>query len=201
MTSSCYILDVADNIESLLALQVDEVTIAKGGGGAGVVNSRIRASCERLKKGPLCPGPLAFMKARDAWAGVMLCGDVVRGFPMMEVLHYTHPDIRDFIQTKAQEEAMSRSIGPAYRPSFQNSNFSVRVDQSFWDKYYQDDSISLKSVQGERVVAEHRAREILSWIALAAHACGDPGVQYEDTIYRWMTVDGDPAMIGANPLT
>jgi ribonucleoside-diphosphate reductase alpha chain len=89
-TSSCFTLCLEDSLESLLEVQRLEVLIAKNGGGAGLINSQIRSAKDIISSGCNAPGPLAFMKARDAWASVILCGGIIRKFPKMDALDYWH---------------------------------------------------------------------------------------------------------------
>ncbi len=198
-TSACFVLPLEDTMESLLKCQRDEVMIAKNGSGSGVVNSKVRSSKDIMSRGGRPSGPLSFMKARDAWANIILSGGVLRRFAKMEILHYWHPDIEDFVSVKAVEEEKARRLGPDYHPWFQNSNFSVRVDDVFWEKYKNDEEILCYDRYGKKVLHRYRARDLLRKIAEGTYNCGDPGLQYEDTMYKWITVKGDPTDIITNP--
>jgi ribonucleoside-diphosphate reductase alpha chain len=45
----------------------------------------------------------------------------------------------------------------------------------------------------------YQAKELIKNIAKATYYCGDPGILYEDTIYKWITVRGNPNEITTNP--
>ena len=198
-TSACFVLPLEDTMESLLKCQWDEVMIARNGSGSGVVNSKVRSSKDTMSRGGKPSGPLSFIRARDAWASIILSGGVLRRFAKMEILHYWHPDIEEFVRAKAEEEEKARRLFPHYQPWFQNSNFSVRLDAAFWEKYHRDEEVLCYDRTGTKVLHRYRARDLLRQIAEATHACGDPGLQFEDTMYKWITVSGDPTTITTNP--
>ncbi|MDX2166912.1 MAG: vitamin B12-dependent ribonucleotide reductase, partial [Deltaproteobacteria bacterium] len=72
--SACFILSVKDTMESILGWYRNEGIIFKGGSGAGVNLSRIRSSKEPLAGGGTASGPVSFMRAADASAGVIKSG-------------------------------------------------------------------------------------------------------------------------------
>src|SRR5438128_3457511 len=114
-----------------------EGVIFKGGSGSGVNLSKLRSWKEKLGGGGRASGPVSFMKAADASAGVIKSGGKTRRAAKMVVLNVDHPDVLDFIQCKTEEERKARALiaagydssldGPAYGSvSFQNANNSVR---------------------------------------------------------------------------
>src|SRR6266446_5543888 len=98
--SACFILKVDDNMESILGWYRNEGMIFKGGSGSGVNLSALRSSREKLSAGGTASGPLSFMKAADASAGVIKSGGKTRRAAKMVVLNADHPDIVDFIKCK-----------------------------------------------------------------------------------------------------
>ncbi len=72
--SACFILKVDDNMESILGWYRNEGMIFKGGSGSGVNLSALRSCREKLSSGGTASGPLSFMKAADASAGVIKSG-------------------------------------------------------------------------------------------------------------------------------
>src|SRR6266496_3832385 len=77
-SSACFILSVEDTMESILDWYRKEGLIFKGGSGSGVNLSKIRSSKERLAGGGTASGPVSFMKAADASAGVIKSGGKTR---------------------------------------------------------------------------------------------------------------------------
>ena len=140
--SACFILSVDDTMESILGWYRNEGIIFKGGSGSGVNLSRIRSSKEKLAGGGTASGPVSFMKAADASAGVIKSGGKTRRAAKMVVLNVDHPDIVEFIRCKEEEEKKAWALieagydssldGPAYGSVFfQNANNSVRVTDAF----------------------------------------------------------------------
>src|SRR5690606_16340256 len=140
--SACFILSVEDSMESILNWYKEEGLIFKGGSGAGVNLSRIRASCELLSSGGTASGPVSFMRGADASAGTIKSGGATRRAAKMVILDVDHPDIEEFIETKAREEEKIRVLRDAgfdmdlggkdiVSVQYQNANNSVRVSDEF----------------------------------------------------------------------
>jgi ribonucleoside-diphosphate reductase alpha chain len=102
--SACFILSVDDTMDSILDWYRKEGVIFKGGSGSGVNLSKIRSSREQLAGGGTASGPVSFMKAADASAGVIKSGGKTRRAAKMVVLNVDHPDIEEFIKCKVEEE-------------------------------------------------------------------------------------------------
>ncbi|MDX6319585.1 MAG: ribonucleoside-diphosphate reductase alpha chain, partial [Nocardioidaceae bacterium] len=102
--SACFILSVDDSMDSILNWYKEEGFIFKGGSGAGLNLSRIRSSKELLSSGGTASGPVSFMRGADASAGTIKSGGATRRAAKMVVLDVDHPDIEEFVETKAREE-------------------------------------------------------------------------------------------------
>ena len=100
--SACFILSVDDTMDSILNWYREEGLIFKGGSGAGLNLSRIRSSKELLSSGGTASGPVSFMRGADASAGTIKSGGATRRAAKMVVLDVDHPDIAEFVETKAQ---------------------------------------------------------------------------------------------------
>jgi ribonucleoside-diphosphate reductase alpha chain len=208
--SACFILRVDDNMDSILNWYRNEGMIFKGGSGSGVNLSALRSCREKLSAGGTASGPLSFMKAADASAGVIKSGGKTRRAAKMVVLNADHPDIRDFIQCKVEEEKKAWALieagydasldGPAYGSVFfQNANNSVRVSDEFMRAVLNDGAWRTHFVTSSEVADEYRARDLLRMIAEAAWACGDPGMQFDTTINGWHTCPNSGRINASNP--
>src|SRR5580704_5509758 len=102
--SACFILAVDDSMGSILNWYREEGLIFKGGSGSGLNLSRIRGSNELLSSGGTASGPVSFMRGADASAGSIKSGGATRRAAKMVVLDIDHPDIEEFVRTKAREE-------------------------------------------------------------------------------------------------
>ena len=65
---------------------------------------------------------------------------------------------------------------------FQNSNNSVRASDAFMQAVVEDGSWTTRAVLGGEPMDTYRARELMDLIAEGTHVCGDPGMQFDDTI-------------------
>ena len=140
--SACFILSVDDTMDAILNWYREEGLIFKGGSGAGLNLSRIRSSKELLSSGGTASGPVSFMRGADASAGTIKSGGATRRAAKMVVLDVDHPDIAEFIETKAKEENKIRVLRDAgfdmdlggediISVQYQNANNSVRVSDEF----------------------------------------------------------------------
>ena len=208
--SACFILKVDDNMESILSWYRNEGMIFKGGSGSGVNLSALRSCKERLSSGGTASGPLSFMKAADASAGVIKSGGKTRRAAKMVVLNADHPDIEQFIRCKQDEEKKARALietgydssldGDAYGSVFfQNANNSVRVTDEFMQAVLDDGEWRTHFVKSGEVAKTYRARELLRMIAEATHACGDPGMQFDITVNNWHTCPASGRINASNP--
>src|SRR5713101_6449744 len=208
--SACFILKVDDSMESILGWYRNEGMIFKGGSGAGVNLSALRSCREKLSSGGTASGPLSFMKAADASAGVIKSGGKTRRAAKMVVLNADHPDIKEFITCKQDEEKKAWALidagydasldGPAYGTVFfQNANNSVRVTDEFMRAVVNDATWQTHFVKDHEVVKEYRARDLMRMIAEAAWACGDPGMQFDTTINLWHTCPASGRINASNP--
>ena len=208
--SACYINHVDDTMDSILDLAKTEGLIFKWGSGAGVNLSRLRGSTEKLSGGGIASGPVSFMKGFDAFAGVIKSGGKTRRAAKMVMLDVDHPDIVEFIECKAREEQKAWSLieagydpaldGEAYSSVFfQNANHSVRASDAFMEAVESDaDWHTIGRVDGEPVEA-FRARDVMAKIADCTYQCGDPGMQFDDTINSWHTCKNTDRIYGSNP--
>src|SRR3989454_843144 len=208
--SACFILSVDDTMDSILDWYRKEGVIFKGGSGSGVNLSRLRSSRERLGGGGTASGPVSFMRAADASAGVIKSGGKTRRAAKMVVLNADHPDIVDFIRCKAEEERKAWALiaagydasldGPAYGSIFfQNANNSVRVTDDFMRAALEGRPWSTRYVTNGAVAETRPARDLLRLIAQATWQCGDPGMQFDTTINDWHTCPNTGRINASNP--
>jgi len=210
--SACFINSVDDTMESIMGLAKTEAMLFKGGSGAGTNISAIRSSREELAGGGMASGPVSFMRGFDAFAGVIKSGGKTRRAAKMVILDAEHPDIREFIHCKADEEKKAWSLidagydggfnvpGGAYDSIyFQNANHSVRVKDSFMRSAEANGSWDTRSVTGGVALETYKANDLLREMAEAAHLCGDPGIQYDSTINRWNPVKASGRINSSNP--
>jgi ribonucleotide reductase alpha subunit len=207
---NCFILSVDDSMDSILNWYREEGFIFKGGSGAGLNLSRIRSSKELLSSGGTASGPVSFMRGADASAGTIKSGGATRRAAKMVVLDVDHPDIEEFIETKAREEHKIRALRDAgfdmdlggrdiTSVQYQNANNSVRVTDEFMRAVEDGGDFALRARTDGRVLETVNARELFNKMARAAWECADPGIQYDDTINDWHTNPETGRITASNP--
>ncbi len=208
--SACFIQSVKDSMEDIMRLAASEAMLFKHGSGTGTDLSTLRSSKEKLSGGGKPSGPLSFMRVYDQIAAVIKSGGKTRRAAKMQSLKITHPDIKEFITCKAEEEKKAWALIEAgydgdYNQQayssvmFQNSNLSVRVFDEFMQAVEKDAQWATYAVTSGEKVEEHSARELMELIAEGTRICGDPGLQYHSTINRWHTCPGSGPINSSNP--
>ncbi|MFX0539297.1 vitamin B12-dependent ribonucleotide reductase [Ornithinimicrobium sp. Y1847] len=208
--SACFILSVDDSMDSILNWYKEEGFIFKGGSGAGLNLSRIRSSKELLSSGGTASGPVSFMRGADASAGTIKSGGATRRAAKMVVLDVDHPDIEEFIATKAREEDKIRALRDAgfdmdlggadiVSVQYQNANNSVRVSDEFMRAVEEGGEFGLTSRKDGSVIETVDARNLFDQMAKAAWECADPGIQYDGTINDWHTNPETGRITASNP--
>jgi ribonucleoside-diphosphate reductase alpha chain len=209
--SACFINAVDDSLDSILTLAKTEGMLFKWGSGTGTNLSSLRGSNELLSGGGQASGPLSFMRGFDAFAGVIKSGGKTRRAAKMVILNVDHPDIVEFIECKSKEEKKAFTLikagydgsGPDSEAFssifFQNANNSVRVSDEFMRAYEADGDFTTYTVKGHQPVESYKAREIMGKIAESTWLCGDPGMQFDDTINKWHTSKNTARINASNP--
>ncbi len=208
--SACFINSVQDNMSSIMDLAKTEAMLFKYGSGAGVNLSPIRSSKAKMSGGGIASGPVSFMRGYDAFAGVIKSGGKTRRAAKMVILDVDHPDVIEFIESKAKEEQKAWAlIEQGYDPSFtgeaygsvffQNANHSVRVTDDFMRAVERGAEWQTHEVTDGQPAGTYKARDIFRKMAEAAHLCGDPGIQYDTTINDWHTCAASERIYASNP--
>ena len=208
--SACFIISVEDSIDDIWKLMGESARLFKFGSGVGADWSKLRSSREKLSGGGQPSGPVSFMRVQDATGGTIKSGGKTRRAAIMQTLKIHHPDILEFVEAKQQEERKAWALieqgydgsfnGPAYGSvAFQNVNQSVRVTDEFMSAAQNRAAYQLRGVLENDVVDTIDAAELLNKISEGTHVCGDPGMQYEDTIQKWHTCKNTAPIHSSNP--
>ncbi|MEN3310414.1 MAG: ribonucleoside-diphosphate reductase alpha chain, partial [Micromonosporaceae bacterium] len=155
-------------------------------------------------------GPVSFMRGADASAGTIKSGGATRRAAKMVILDVDHPDIEEFIRTKAREEDKIRALRDAgfdmdlgghdiVSVQYQNANNSVRVSDEFMRAVENGKPFELRARLDGSVLETVDAGGLFGKIAQAAWECADPGLQYDDTINDWHTCPETGRITASNP--
>ncbi len=210
---ACFILSVNDDLVNeggIMDLWVREARIFKYGSGVGTNYSNLRGEGEKLSGGGSSSGLMSFLRIGDRAAGAIKSGGTTRRAAKMVCLDLDHPEIVDFINWKVEEEKKVAALIAAGYPSGyedeayktvsgQNSNNSIRIPNSFFEKLEKDEDWELKGRMDGRVMKKIPARELWNQVAYAAWRCADPGTQYDTTINEWHTCPEGGPIRASNP--
>jgi len=217
--SACFISEVEDSLESIMEFQANELRIFAAGSGSGVNISSVRSSYEKLSSGSYVSGPMSWMKMNDMGAAAMKSGGSTRNAAKMVIMNIDHPDIIEtmdgrpgFIRAKAVEEQRARDLASiGYSANFsdpnsvqksvayQNANFSVSITDEFMKAAKNRKWFATHAVTTGETVKMYDAKEMMREIAKATWECGDPGVQFYDTINSWHTTPKNGPIVSSNP--
>lgn len=121
MLSSCFGIEVNDNMESILKVLCDSAMIFKKGGGVGWNFSKLRSKGSRLSSGGSSSGVCSFIDLYDTMIETIKQGGRRRGAGAV-ILDACHPDILEFIRAKTEENRWN------------NINISVICTDDFMSK-------------------------------------------------------------------
>ena len=209
-TSACFIQFVDDTMEDIMDLATKEAMLFKYGSGTGTDLSTLRSSREKLSGGGKPSGPLQYLQFYDKVAQIVKSGGKTRRAAKMNSLKIWHPDIKEFIFAKANEEDKAKALmesGYSARDAsdsvaYQNANLSVRLTDEFMRAVENDEEWQTKPVHSQDIadkMPKYKARDLMKWIAENAWRCGDPGLQYDTIINRWHTAKNTGEINASNP--
>ena len=165
--SACFVLPIGDSIEDIFDAIKFAAIIHKSGGGTGFSFSRLRpkGSIVRSTTG-VASGPVSFMRVFDSATSEIKQGGTRRG-ANMGVLRVDHPDVMEFIESKAGG-------------GISNFNISVAVTDAFIRAVEKDTDYALFDPHSGKKTGKLKAREVLDRITFQAWKTGDPGVLFID---------------------
>ena len=170
--SACFVLPVEDSLDSIFERVKQTALIHKSGGGTGFAFSRLRPANDTVgSTGGVASGPVSFIRAFDVATDVVKQGGTRRG-ANMGVLSVSHPDIVQFIESKADGSSLN------------NFNISVGVDDAFMRAVKQNRTFKLYNPHSSKCVGELDAKEVFDRLTEMAHQTGDPGLIFLDAINR-----------------
>lgn len=194
--SSCFILDVRDNIESIYAVKGECAKIFQRNGGAGLNMSALRPrdSVVETSRGHSC-GVVGFMEEYDLTADIVTRNNSRKGAIKID-LNDWHPDIIEFIHSKDDTAKFKRmNISVSLSDEFMRAVIEDRAwllkfpdyswNKEIYDKEWSGD-IDLWESKGYpvKIYKKIRARDLYCEIMTSAWKTGEPGVSFRDTMDR-----------------
>ena len=170
--SACFVLDIDDNIESIMEAAKNAALIFKSGGGVGINYSKLRPEGDLVfSTYGVASGPVSFMRIIDTVTEVVKQGGKRRG-ANMGILEIWHPDIETFIHCKEKEGF------------FENFNISVLISPDFWEYYKSRKPYPLINPRDNKTWRTVDSVRLFRSIAEAAWKSAEPGVLFLDNINK-----------------
>lgn len=170
--NACFVLPVEDSLDSIFKTLWDAAKIHQTGGGTGFSFSRLRPRGDMVRstKG-VASGPVTFMTIFDKETDVIKQGGKRRG-ANMGVLRVDHPDIIEFVTSKAKQNFLS------------NFNISVAATDKFMHAVQKGGEYDLINPHTGKPVKRLRARDVWDLMITYAWRTGDPGCIFIDEVNR-----------------
>lgn len=173
MGSACFVLNIEDNMESIMETLKRAAFIFKAGGGVGYNFSKIRPEGDYVKSTHgIASGPISFMELFDKMTDVIKQGGIRRG-ANMGIMNINHADIEKFINAKEGNKTLK------------NFNISVLIFPEFWEYYEKNKPYPLINPRTGKVVKTVNARRLFDMIAYQAWAYAEPGIIFFDNINNY----------------
>eukprot|EP01022_Parablepharisma_sp_SALTPOND_P029689 TRINITY_DN7439_c0_g1_i2.p3 TRINITY_DN7439_c0_g1~~TRINITY_DN7439_c0_g1_i2.p3 ORF type:complete len:806 (-),score=291.93 TRINITY_DN7439_c0_g1_i2:305-2722(-) len=168
--SACFVIPVADSLESIFEAVKETALIHKSGGGTGFSFSRLRPAGDVVASTHgISSGPLSFMQVFDMATEAVKQGGTRRG-ANMGLLAVSHPDIENFIIAKRLPGRL------------ENFNISVMVSDQFMAAATAGAGWELINPRNHEVVRIVEAGALLERMVGAAHGSGEPGLAFYQAI-------------------
>lgn len=173
--SACFVLDMPDDMHSIMKSSTDAAMIFKSGGGVGINYSDLRPEGDIVAStSGVASGPTSFMQIIDTITDVVKQGGKRRG-ANMGIMETWHPDIEKFITSKTKPGV------------FENFNISVGVWSDFWKSLSNKDDhrYPLRNPRTKAIMKNIDSHQLMELISLSAWKSAEPGVIFFDNINKY----------------
>ena len=163
MPISCFLLDIQDNLDSIIDHSTEVRWLSVKGGGIGANWSKVRSVSNKA------PGPMPFLHTIDADMIAYRQGKTRKG-SLCAFLDISHPDIIEFIHMRVP-------TGDVNRKNL-NLHHSINITDEFMRAVERDEMWDLVDPEDKTVRDTLRARELWETILEIRYRTGEPNIHF-----------------------
>ena len=163
MPISCFLLDIQDNLESIIDHSTEVRWLSVKGGGIGANWSKVRSVSNKA------PGPMPFLHTIDADMIAYRQGKTRKG-SLCAFLDISHPDILEFMHMRVP-------TGDVNRKNL-NLHHSINIPDEFMRAVERDEMWDLIDPNDETVRDTVRARELWETLLEVRYRTGEPCIHF-----------------------
>lgn len=193
--SSCFIISIDDNIESIYNAKAEMAKIFQKNGGVGFNISALRPakSVVQTSKGYSC-GAIGFMEEFDLTADIITRNNARKGAIKVD-LNDWHPDIFEFVSCKDSLNKFNRmNISVSMSDKFMNAvknnsdwelkfpDYENMDKELYHSKWHGDMDLWEESGYPVKIYETVKAKELYNTIMEHAWKTGEPGVSFRDVM-------------------
>tara|TARA_B100001093_G_scaffold117544_1_gene109962 strand:+ start:118803 stop:120605 length:1803 start_codon:yes stop_codon:yes gene_type:complete len=163
MPISCFLLDIQDNLDSIIDHSTEIRWLSVKGGGIGANWSKVRSVSNKA------PGPMPFLHTIDADMIAYRQGKTRKG-SLCAFLDISHPDIIEFTNMRVP-------TGDVNRKNL-NLHHSINITDEFMRAVERDEMWDLIDPSDKTVRDTIRARELWEMILEVRYRTGEPNIHF-----------------------
>ena len=163
MPISCFLLDIQDNLDSIIDHSTEVRWLSVKGGGVGANWSKVRSVSNKA------PGPMPFLHTIDADMIAYRQGKTRKG-SLCAFLDISHPDIIEFINMRVPTGDINRKN--------LNLHHSVNITDQFMRAVERDEMWDLVDPEDKTVRDTLKARELWETILEIRYRTGEPNIHF-----------------------
>lgn len=174
-----------DTLESISETDYNIARIGSMGGGIGFAVDNIRPKGSKINNAAVESDGVAFVMRKINQTG-QIVGQQGRGLALMCAINCNHPDIYEFLNIKANHEALeSMNISIKFTDDF----MQAVLDNKDYELYFKVEST------GEEIRKTINARDFFEEMCKVSWDTGDPGVIFIDRVRNYNLVSGYPEYV------